>query len=69
MAPVTSAIRGVPSEVPVGIDEVLKSESAINLDHVQRVEQRLLRRFVGSLGRRKMAEVCRALAIATGCSG
>ncbi len=67
VAPVTSKIRGLPSEVPVGLDEGLKQDSVVNLDWVQTVEQRLLRHYVGSLGDVRMAEVCRALAIATGC--
>lgn len=69
VAPVTSAIRGAPSEVLVGIGEGLRGDSAVNLDHVQTVERSRLHRFVGSLDRRKMAEVCRALAIAVGCAG
>jgi mRNA interferase MazF len=44
VAPVTSTIRGAPSEVLVGIDEGLKHDSAVNLDHVQTVEQARLRR-------------------------
>ena len=32
VAPITSAIRGAPSEVLVGIDEGLKRDSAVNLD-------------------------------------
>ena len=67
VAPVTSTIRGAPSEVRIGVDEGLKRESAVNLDHVQTVEQSRLGAFVGSLGRNKMQQVCRALAIATGC--
>ena len=68
VAPITSTIRGAPSEVVVGVEEGLKGESAINLDHVQTVEQVRLRRFIGTLGQDKMAKVCRALAIATGCA-
>ena len=68
VAPITSTIRGLPSEVIVGVDEGLKTDSAINLDHVQTVEQRLLRRFVGSLSAAKMRQVCRALSLATGCA-
>lgn len=68
VAPVTSTIRGLPSEVPVGVDEGLKHASAVNLDHVRTVEQRLLQDFVGSLSDAKMREVCRALALATGCA-
>lgn len=69
VAPITSAVHGVPSEVAVGVDEGLKGPSVVNLDHVQTVEQRSLRQYVGSLTARKMDEVCLALARAAGCSG
>jgi mRNA interferase MazF len=67
VAPITSTIRGAPSEVLVGTDEGLKHESAVNLDHVQTVDQARLGQRVGSLDATKMSEVCRALAIATSC--
>jgi len=67
VAPVTSTIRGAPSEVRVGAGEGLKHESAVNLDHVQTVEQSRLEGYVGHLGVEKMREVCRALAVAVGC--
>lgn len=68
VAPITSTIRGIPSEVVVGAAEGLAHESAVNLDHVQTVERARLTRFVGQLGPEKMRAVCRALAIATGCA-
>ena len=68
VAPITSTIHGAPSEVIVGIDEGLKRDSALNLDHVQTVDKTRLKRFVGSISREKMASVCRALNIATGCA-
>lgn len=67
VAPVTSTIRGAPSEVMVGIEEGLKKDSAINLDHVQTVPKRRLGRYVGRLGPEKMVAVCQALVIAAGC--
>ena len=63
-----SAPSDKPSEVLVGIDEGLKGDCAVNLDHVQTVEKRRLHRFVGTLEGRKMGAVCRALAIAAGCA-
>jgi mRNA interferase MazF len=66
VAPVTSTIRGSPAEVVVGIEEGLKGRSAVNLDHVQTVDQGLLGEFLGTLSPAKMAEVCAALAVATG---
>jgi mRNA interferase MazF len=68
VAPITSSIHGVPSEVLVGIDEGLKRASAVNLDNVQSVDRSKLISFVGSLDAAKMQAVCRALAIAMGCS-
>lgn len=68
VAPVTSTIRGLPSEVMVGEDEGLKHSSAVNLDHVQTVDRSRLIGYVGRLAPEKMAAVCRALAVAAGCS-
>lgn len=67
VAPVTSAIHGVPSEVVVGVEHGLKHPSAVNLDHVQTVEKSRLRRFLGRLDDVMMTRVCEALAIAVGC--
>lgn len=67
VAPITSAIHGAPSEVSVGIEEGLKHDSVVSLDHVQTVEQKNLHHFVGTVGPAKMIAVCRALRIATGC--
>lgn len=69
VAPITSTIRGAPSEVSVGVREGLKHESAVNLDHVQTVERTRLVGYVGHLGPEKMRQVCRALAVAAGCDG
>lgn len=68
VAPITSTRRGAPSEVDVGIEDGLKHDSAVNLDHVQTVEQARLVGFVGTLSPAKMQQVCRALGVATGCA-
>jgi len=68
VAPVASTRRGAPSEVPVGVNEGLKHDSAVNLDYVQTVERARLVFYVGSLNAPQMRLVCRGLAIATGCS-
>ena len=68
VAPVTSTIRGLRSEVPVGVEDGLKNDSAVSLDNVRTIEQSALRQFIATLSERKMAEVCHALAFATGCS-
>lgn len=67
VAPITTTVRGAPSEVVVGIAEGLRHDSAVNLDHVQTVETARLERRYGRLGAEKMSAVCRALSIAVGC--
>ena len=67
VASITSTRRGSPSEVSVGIDEGLKHDSAVNLDHLNTVDKHRLRNFVGTISPEGMKRVCRALAIATSC--
>jgi mRNA interferase MazF len=67
VAPVTSTIRGLPSEVRVGTGEGLKCDSAVNLDHISSVERAKLARYVGSLDAGKMRKICGALQFAVGC--
>ena len=68
VAPITSTIYGIPSEVVLGIAHGLKGPSAANFDHVQVVDRARLRKYVGRAGLDEMRLACAALAIATGCS-
>lgn len=67
VAPITSSIRGVPSEVPVGVEDGLKQPSAVNLHNLITVHQDVVGKRIGQLGAGKMREVCRALGFALGC--
>ena len=67
VAPITSSIRGLPSEVVLGVEAGLQHPSAINLDNVQVVSQHLLRTYIGSISKTQMTAVCQALAVAVGC--
>jgi len=67
VAPITSAIRGVPSEVVVGPEDGMKQPSAINLHNVVTVPKSDIGRRVAHLGDVRMREVCRALAFSLGC--
>ena len=69
VAPITSTIRGVPSEVIVGPDDGLKAPCAVNLHNVLTVAKENLGRRVAQLGEDRMREVCRALGFALGCDG
>ena len=67
-APVTSTVRSIPSEVPVGLAEGLLHDSVANFDNIQLVPRRWLIRRIGSLGDAKLTEACGALAQSTGCN-
>ena len=67
VAPITSTIRGVPSEVVLGPEDGMKQPCAVNLHNVMTVSQANLGRRVGELEPGRMREVCAALAFALGC--
>jgi mRNA interferase MazF len=66
VAPITSTIRGVPSEVVVGAESGLKQPSAINLHHLATVPPAGLRTFVGIVPGETMDRVRDALLFALG---
>jgi mRNA interferase MazF len=67
VAPITSTIRGVPSQVVLGAEDGMKQPCAVNLHNLATVEQQRLGRRVARLDNRRMREVCAALAFAVGC--
>jgi mRNA interferase MazF len=69
VAPITSTIRGVPSEVALGPDDGMKQPCAVNLHNVVTVSKEHLGRRVAQLDERRMREVCDALGFALGCGG
>lgn len=69
VAPITSTIRGVPSELAVGPEDGLKQPCAVNLHNVLTVSKTDVGRRVGQLSDERMREVCRALGFALGCEG
>ena len=68
VAPITSTIRGVPSEVVLDVDDGLKGTCAVNLHNAVTVTQDRLVRHVASLSAGRMQEVCLALRFSLGCS-
>ena len=66
--PVTSTIRGLSTEVPLGHADGVRHESVANLDNLQLVARARLVRRVGRVRPATLASLCAALAIATGCN-
>jgi mRNA interferase MazF len=67
VAPITSTIRGVPSEVVLDIADGMKGPCAVNLHNAVTVARERLVRRVGSLSAGRMHEVCAALRFSLGC--
>jgi len=68
IAPCTTTIRGLPSEVALepGVDPVPRP-SAVNLDSVESVSVAVLVDRLGRLSDDKIREVCAALSVAVDC--
>lgn len=67
VAPITSTIRGVPSEVVLDQADGMKAPCAANLHSAITVSQDRLGKRVASLSASRMNQVCAALRFALGC--
>ena len=67
VAPITSAIRGVPSEVVLSEEDGMKAACAVNVHNTVTVSQDRLGRRVAKLQSLRMREVCAALRFSLGC--
>lgn len=66
--PATRTIRGIPTEVVLDANDGMPEECALSLDNVAVVPKELFRERITRLPVDRMAEVCRALTLASGCS-
>lgn len=67
VAPVTSAIRGAPSEVVLDEADGMKNRCVVNLHHAVTVQQNRLGKRVAQLDAMRMREICSALRFSLGC--
>jgi mRNA interferase MazF len=67
IAPITSAIRGVPSEVVLDVEDGMKTACAVNLHNVVTVSQDRLGKRVAHLSSVRMNQICAALRFSLGC--
>ncbi|MBT3376428.1 MAG: type II toxin-antitoxin system PemK/MazF family toxin [Lentisphaerae bacterium] len=64
VAPVTTTIRDIPSEVPLGPDDGMPQECAVNCDHVQTVAKGKIGPLVTALSASQMRAVSHAVRFA-----
>lgn len=67
VAPITSTIRGVPSEVVLTEEDGMKAACAVNLHNAATVSQARLGARVARLSSPRMSEICAALRFSLGC--
>ncbi len=67
VAPITSTIRGVPSEVILDIADGMKGHCAANLHNVVTIAQVRLGPRIGNLSPVRMQEICAALRFSLAC--
>jgi mRNA interferase MazF len=66
VAPITTTIRDIPTEVALDAADGLPRPCAINLDHLQTVPKERLGGLIATLPRGRMGELRAALLFATG---
>jgi mRNA interferase MazF len=69
VAPITSTIRGVPSEVRLNEEDGMKTTCAVNLHNAVTVVQQRLGKRLAQLSATRMREACAALRFSLGCDG
>ena len=67
VAPITSTIRSVPSEVVLSEEDGMKTPCAVNLHNAVTVSQHRLGKRVAQLNSLRMNEICAALRFSLGC--
>jgi len=66
VAPVTSTIRDIPSEVLLGREDGMPRECAVNLDHIQTVSRGRVGSLITTLKASRMQEIRSSLLFALG---
>jgi len=66
IAPITSTIRDIPSEVLLTREDGMPRECAVNLDHIQTVSKNKIGPLITTLSPIKLSEIRSALIFALG---
>ena len=69
VAPITSSIRGVPSEMILDQADGMKSPCAANFHNIMTVPKEKLGKRIGQLSPQRLQELCRSLRYSLGCEG
>lgn len=67
VAPVTSRVRGVPSELPLGPPEGLPRASVAAFDNLRPIPKAILSRRLGALSAQRRHEICTVAGATVDC--
>jgi len=67
IAPATTTIRGIPTEVRLGVDDGMPADCVLSFDNLITVPKTLLAGRITTLAPQRLDELCTALVIAAGC--
>ena len=67
VVPTTRTVRGIPTEVALGVDDGMPDACVLSLDNTTSMPKAYLRDRICALGPDRMAQVCRALERTVGC--
>ena len=66
VAPITSTMRGIPTEVFLDRSDGMPSDCAVNLDHIQTIPKSKVGPLLTTLSNQRLAEVQQAVDFALG---
>lgn len=67
VAPVTTTVRAIPTEVDLSTGDGMPRDCAANFDNVFTLHRSRFQRRITRLGEAKMREMCQAYSFAVGC--
>jgi mRNA interferase MazF len=68
VAPATTVVRGLPSEVGLGPEDGVPKECVLNLDTPELVSRHHLVKYISTINALRWNDVCEALAAAVNCT-
>jgi mRNA interferase MazF len=69
VAPITTTVRDIPSEVLLSPEDGLITDCAVNMDHIQTVPKHKLGTLIAYLSSARMEDVNQAIGFALGLDG
>lgn len=67
VAPLTTTVRGIPTEVIFTAEDGLPRTCAANFDNIFTLRKEQLQEYIGEAGPARLDEICRAYRFAAGC--